>query len=341
MPRARAIVTFLLVALLIAGGWQALRSPKVEAASQSALSVGVETGTAQVSKKKGLQESIPSKAAVLEDRAGRARIAARKLRRRDVLFTRDWSKSDSDKLTFVRSLLPAARSGDTDAQEMIAAVLDGCENWNMPLHDGKTWHEKLKDPRWQAGKWLRLDVEDALARCDSLTAASSEEVGAAATWRASALAGGDDQALIGEAEEADNGLRPEERVKIFKRVMSDADPVALTSIIANTPEYRAAMDKSEKEDWLGQIAIRDLAMCQLGNNCSSTGGTLKLYCSSEDCRGVTSLQRYFELHLTPQQFTDAQSRAQYFADRFLDGGDQWPEAQAYEQSLRQVTSSSN
>ncbi len=340
MRPARTIVTLLLVALFMATGWQALQSPNVEAVSRSELSLGSETGATRVGTKTGLQESTLSKAAAPDDRAGRAMIAAAKLKHRDALVARDWSKSDPDKLTFVRSLLPAARSGDTDTQEMIAAVLDGCENWKMPLHDGKTWHEKLKDPRWQAGKWLRLDVEDALARCDPLTAASPEEVGSAATWRASALAGGNGQALIGEAEDADNGLQPEERVKLFKRVVSDADPAALTSIIANTPEYRAAMDKSEKEDWLGQIAIRDLAMCQLGNNCSPTGGTLKLYCFSEDCRGVTSLHRYFELHLTPQQFTDAQSRAQYFADRFLGGGDQWPEAQAYEQSLRQVTSSS-
>jgi hypothetical protein len=333
-----------LVLLVVAGclvmlAWSSRPAPSsaANAFRQEGATASAEAGPRLASAPAVPSASTAPDAASEVVRRGRAEAAARRLHHREAIEARYWDKTDPNYLALIRGLLPAARGGDTTAQLMIMLTLHTCERWAKPLHDGKTWREKLKDPRWQAGQWIRLDVEDVVSRCDPLAAASPEEVGTASDWYAKALAGGDGEVLIRQVEDGDSGLSPEERVKTFKHVLADADPAALVQIIAQTPEYQRAMGESAPEEVLNQaLAVRDLALCQLGADCSSTGHSLKASCSIQDCRGIASLQGYYERRLTPQEFADAQRWAQYFADHFLAGGDGWPEAQAYEQALRQV-----
>jgi hypothetical protein len=276
-----------------------------------------------------LVEAAESAAAT---RVSQSLVATKQQRREEIAHQ---SASFPDMLAFVRWLLPSAKSGDTDAQLTIARTLEMCEYMEKgPGFDGKNYKEKLKDPAWNP-QGMRPDFERFVAQCDPLIAASADEVGTAEQWKQKALEGGDAQALMEDTADANNLKSAEERVAEFRRALSTRDPKALGTFLTLYDNLGGNI----VHDVYEPLAVWELALCKMGEDCTDQGSTFKSLCQNFDCPGANSVQNFFELKLSPQKFAEADARAQYFANNFAKGSDDWPEAQDYEKALRKLGAS--
>lgn len=260
-----------------------------------------------------------------------------KLRRRNEL-RRAWMDSTDD-LEFVRSLLPAARAGDSEAQMQIVAVLSTCAFWERPDRRGRTQRQNLTGPG--STPEGRANIEHALAKCDPLESAPADEIGTREEWLRRAADAGDGDALLVRAEETEN-RSGDDRVADFRHAIASADPEVLITIAAHyayfVDGYSWGALPREEADQRRELfsASLQLARCRLGEDCSAQA--IQENCGQEysrfDCTYAPDVESYYELHLSAADFATARAQAQQLTDNFLSGSYDWPEAKSYEASLR-------
>jgi hypothetical protein len=258
--------------------------------------------------------------------AKKASSMAVQLRRREVL-ARAFEES-GDLLAFVRSILAAAKAGDVEAQVAIAQALSECSDADLKAGPEK----RLTDPNLDDA--TRESFERQLHRCETLRVASPDDVGTSDAWMKRAAEGGSGPAIMEVAEDPKSG-DTEHRIAEFHRAIDAGDPLVLFSLMVY---YDATHDSSP---WWGRsgtgwtaAAAMTLAQCQLGVDCSDKGMLYRMHCANGRCGNADTLQRYYELRLNPQQYADVQAQVQILVDRFLSGRYDWPEAQAYEDRIR-------
>lgn len=265
-----------------------------------------------------------------------AAMAAKLARREEIVRA---SRRSVDALSFVRWLMPAARTGDTEAQKAIADQLRSCYWVEHQEIRGKTWRQLLQNPNWSPSH--RAEIEQQLTKCEPLNAASEDEVGSYGEWMQQAVAGGDGSAIL-EQSRVGEDRSVEDQVADFHRAVATGDPAVLRAIVASYAYESDGFSWGSKhsEDTLAQMQLLnasiDLAECRLGADCSTQA--VQENCgaswSQYDCSYADNLRSYYELHLSRQDFARADGYAQTLADEFLSGEYQWPEATAYENLLR-------
>ncbi|MDR3418556.1 MAG: hypothetical protein P4L83_20490 [Nevskia sp.] len=235
-----------------------------------------------------------------------------------------------DYLEFVRVHLAEARNGDADAQLLVSNALQMCENAETSyLAPAGELRQALADPAS-----AKHDSAQYLAQlCDALFA-EENEIGPAAYWRDLAAEQGVGAALLERAEDKERPL--DQRLDDFRRALHTADP-AVVSQLSYAGKF--ANPDAPKPDVEATQAIQALAQCRLGYDCSPAGALYDgLYCKSprRNCQHADSVQRYYELQMKPQRFAAADEYSERLVSNLRSGRDDWPEAQALEQQIRQL-----
>lgn len=258
-----------------------------------------------------------------------------KLRRREEVHRA--YRDAANALDYVRGLLAAARNGDTDAQVAIAQAIQGCEELRRPRF-AKSWDEVLQSPRLSVDARNRIASD--LEKCRPLNDAAEDEVGSYGKWMEQAAAGGDGLALL-ERAGISEGRGIDDQIADFRRAIDTGDPAVLRAIAAS---YSFAQEANSVQSSTGDAlhqsllvaATLDLADCDLGSDCSTQ--TYQLDCAESwspvDCTYAPDLNSYYERHLSHEDYAVVDQRAQILVANFLSGRYDWPEAQAYEQALR-------
>jgi hypothetical protein len=237
-----------------------------------------------------------------------------------------------DVLSFVRAHLAEARAGDGEAQFALGFALTLCRSLQgATMADGRPLHDALGDPA--ASEQQRRIAQNVADRCDAQDQAR-DEVGTALDWFRQADRSGIGAAMLMEAESKDFGLE-QARIDKVRQAVATGDPAVVYMLVAASERWDRPRDALETADpEAGHVfAAEQLTECALGYDCSGSGEIYQQWCTHRSCPHADTVQREYELSMSPQQFAAVQDYAATLAANIRSGGDNWPEAQKLEQGI--------
>lgn len=241
--------------------------------------------------------------------------------------------------TYAHSVLPAAASGDADAQYFLSKVLEWCEQENRMYFRRKGRVLALDEGlRWAGQRHLPLEVAQSVhEKCQDFLERDASDLGTTAAWLAKATAAGQPMAQAATAlklliqEMLDDAVRAGAVPTISEesRIVGTVSPRELlrAAVESKEPEVlftignlQALLSPDNADESTERYAWWVVA-CERGFDCSPKAEWVQIGCVSFPGCEATGGPAEVVRSIAGERWSDVQQRAQEISTR-LDSG-QW------------------